>query len=52
MKVGDLVKTKTDPWNGTGLVIDLGFHNVTVRWACGTVQEVDYRSLEILSESR
>ena len=53
MKVGDLVKTRRDPWNRTGIVIELGEYCVTVRWACGTVQEVGYLStLEVISESR
>ncbi len=50
MSVGDLVKTKGDPWNTLGVVIELKFHHVMVRWACGTIQDVGYRSLEVVSE--
>ncbi len=54
MQIGDLVKTKRDcaVMPILGILIDLGFHRVTVRWSCGTVQDVDYRSLEVVSESR
>ena len=52
MKVGDLIKTKGDPWDMLGIVIALGFHHVMVRWACGTIQDVGYRSLEVINESR
>tara|TARA_Y100000034_G_scaffold97925_1_gene119738 strand:+ start:1118 stop:1294 length:177 start_codon:yes stop_codon:yes gene_type:complete len=52
MKMGDLVKTKGDPWDTLGVVIELGFHYVVVRWVCGTIQDVGYRSLEVVSESR
>ena len=50
MSVGELVKTKGDPWDTLGVVIELGFHHVMVRWACGTIQDVGYRSLEVVSE--
>ena len=52
--IGDLVKSKGAPAPVVrlGIVLDLGFHSVTVRWSCGTVQDVDWRSLEVVSESR
>jgi hypothetical protein len=52
--IGDLVKTRRDcaAIPILGIVLDLGFHSVTVRWSCGTVQDVDWRSLEVVSESR
>ncbi len=52
--IGDLVKTKKDIAVAPilGIVLDLGFHSVTVRWSCGTVQDVDWRSLEVISEGR
>ena len=54
MSVGDLVKTRGDLWDTLGIILELGFHYVLVRWNCGVVQEVygGYRSLEVLSESR
>ena len=54
MQVGDLVKTKGDPHASlatTGVVLGLGFHHVLVRWHCGIIQDVDYRSLEVVSEA-
>ncbi len=53
MQVGDLVKSKGDPYASfatTGIVLGLGFHHVLVRWHCGIIQDVDYRSLEVVSE--
>ena len=52
--IGDLVKTRRDCAIAPilGIVLDLGFHSVTVRWSCGTVQDVDWRSLEVVCESR
>jgi len=52
VKVGDLVKTKGCPLNTTGIVIELGNSYVLVHWVCGTIQDVSYRSLEVLNESR
>ena len=46
------MKTKGDPWDTLGVVLEVKFHNVTVMWPCGTVQDVGYRSLEVISESR
>ncbi len=54
MQIGDLVKTKRDPAVVPilGILIDFAFHTVTIKWSCGTVQDVDPRSLEVISESR
>jgi hypothetical protein len=55
MQVGDLVKTKGDPYASLatmGIILELGFHYILVRWNCGIVQQVHdgYRSLEVVSE--
>jgi len=56
MQVGDLVKTKGDPHASLatmGIILELGFHYILVRWNCGIVQQVHdgYRSLEVVSEN-
>ena len=56
MQVGDLVKTKGDPHASIatmGIILELGFHYILVRWNCGIIQQVHdgYRSLEVVSEA-
>jgi hypothetical protein len=53
VKVGDLVKQVF--WHrgnaAIGIVVAVGFHHVKILWTDG-IQEVDLRSVEVISESR